>query len=70
MLLTSFIIIIIIIIIIIRMKSRQGTSPNIDRVIKSKRQAGHGARMEGGRSSYKILTPKLTGNKPLGRSRR
>jgi hypothetical protein len=43
-------------------------SPNIVRVIKSRRLrwAGHVARMEEGRSSFKILTGKPT----LGRPRR
>ena len=47
-------------------------SPNIVRVIKSRRQrwAGYVARMEVGRSSFKILTGKPTGKKPLGRPRR
>ena len=46
-------------------------SPNIFRVIKSRRLrwAGHVARMEEGRSSFKILTGKLTGKRPLGRRR-
>ena len=46
-------------------------SPNIVRVIKSikLRWAGHVARMEEGRSAFKILTRKPTGNKPLGRPR-
>ena len=34
------------------------------------RWAGHVARMEGGRSTFKISTDKSTGNRPLGRSRR
>ena len=47
-------------------------SPNIVRVIKSKglRWAGHVARMEEGRSAFKILTGKPTGKRPLGRPRR
>ena len=47
-------------------------SPNIVRVIKSKRLrwAGHVARMEEGRSALKILTGKPTGKRPLGRPRR
>ena len=47
-------------------------SPNIVRVIKSRRLrlAGHVARMEEGRSSFKILTGKPTGKRPLRRSRR
>ena len=46
-------------------------SPNIVRVIKSRtlRWAGHVARMEEG-SSFKILTGKPTGKRPLGRPRR
>jgi hypothetical protein len=32
--------------------------------------AGHVARMEEGRSAFKILTGKPTGKKPLGRLRR
>ena len=34
------------------------------------RWAGHVARMEEGRSSFKILTDKPTGKRPLGRPRR
>ena len=47
-------------------------SPNIVRVIKSRRLrlAVHVARMEEGRSAFKILTGKPTGNRPLGRLRR
>ena len=43
-------------------------SPNIVRVIKSRRLrwAGHVARMEEGRSAFKLLT----GKRPLGRPRR
>ena len=33
------------------------------------RWAGHVARMEEGRSAFKILTGKPTGKRPLGRSR-
>ena len=38
-------------------------------MIKSRRLrwAGHVARMEEGRSAFKILTGKLTGKRPLGR---
>ena len=44
---------------------------NIVRVIKSRilRWAGHVARMEEGRSAFKILTGTPTGNRPLGRPR-
>ena len=47
-------------------------SPNIVRVIKSRRLrwAGHVARMEEGRSAFKMLTGKPTGKRPLGRPRR
>ena len=47
-------------------------SPNIVRLIKSRRLrwAGHVAKMEEGRSAFKILTGKPTGNRPLGRPRR
>ena len=47
-------------------------SPNIVRVIKSRglRWAGHVARMEEGRSAFKILTGKPTGKRPLGMPRR
>ena len=47
-------------------------SSNIDRVIKSRRLtwASHVARMEEGRSVFKILTGKPTGKRPLGRPRR
>ena len=46
--------------------------PNIVRVIKSRRLrwAGHVARMEQGRSAFKILIRKPTGKRPLGRPRR
>ena len=41
-------------------------------VIKSRRLrwAGHVAKMEEGRSAFKILTGKTTGKRPLGRPRR
>ena len=47
-------------------------SKNIVRVIKSRRLrwAGHVARMDKGRSAFKILTGKPTGKRPLGRPRR
>ena len=47
-------------------------SPNIVRVIKSRRLrwARPVARMEKERSTFKILTGKTTGKKPLGRPRR
>ena len=47
-------------------------SPNIVRVIQSRRLrwAGNLARMEEGRSAFKILTGKPTGKRPLGRPRR
>ena len=47
-------------------------SPNIVRVIKSRRVrwADHVARMEEGKSAFKILTGKPTGKRPLGRPRR
>ena len=43
--------------------------PNTVRVLKSRklRCAGHVARMEEGRSAFKILTGKPTGKRPLGR---
>jgi len=46
-------------------------SPNIVRLIKSRRLrwAGHVARMEEGRSAFKILTSKPKGKRPLGRPR-
>ena len=45
-------------------------SPNIVRVIKSRRLRwkGHVARMEEGRSAFKILTGKPTGKRLLGRT--
>ena len=45
---------------------------NIVREIKSirLRWAGHVARMEEGRSAFKVLTGKTTGKRPLGRPRR
>ena len=47
-------------------------SPNIVRVIKSRRLRWeeHIVRMEEGRSTFKVLAGKPTGNRPLGRSRR
>ena len=47
-------------------------STNIVRVIKSRRLrwAGHVARMEEGRSAFKILTGKPTGKRPLKRPKR
>ena len=44
-------------------------SPNIGRVIKSKRLrwAGHVSRMEEGRSAFKIPTGKHTGKRPRHR---
>ena len=46
-------------------------SPNLVRVIKSRRLkwVGHVARMEEGRSAFKILKGKPTGKIPLGRPR-
>jgi hypothetical protein len=48
------------------------SSPNIIRVIKSRRMkwAGHVARMGEGRSVYRILVGKPEGKRPLGRRRR
>ena len=45
-------------------------SPNIVRVIKSRRLkwSGYVARMERGRSAFKIFTGKPTEKRPLGRS--
>ena len=47
-------------------------SPNIVRVIKSRRQrwAGQLARLEECRSAFKILTGTPVGKRPLARSRR
>ena len=47
-------------------------SPNIVRVIRSRRLrwAGHVARIEEGRSAFKICTGKPTGKRPPGRPRR
>ena len=47
-------------------------SLNIVRVIKSRRlrQTGYVARMEEGRSAFKMLTGKPTEKRPLGRPRR
>ena len=44
-------------------------SPSTVRIIKSRilRWAGHVARMEEGRSAFKILTGTATGKRPLGR---
>jgi hypothetical protein len=48
------------------------SSPNIIRVIKSKRMrwAGHVARMGEGRGAYRILVESPEGWRPLGRPRR
>ena len=48
------------------------SSPNIVRVIKSRRMrwAGHVARMEEGRGVHKVLVEKPEGKRPLGRPRR
>ena len=47
-------------------------SPNIVRVIKYRRLRweGHVTRVEDGRSAFKILAGKPTGERPLGRPRR
>jgi hypothetical protein len=47
-------------------------SPNVIRVIKSKRMSwtGHVARMEEMRNAFKILIGKSEGKRPLGRPRR
>ena len=48
------------------------SSPNIVRVIKSRRMglAVHVARMGGERGAYRVLVGKPEGRRPLGRSRR
>jgi transcription termination factor 2 len=48
------------------------SSPNIVRVIKSRRLrwAGHVARMEEGRGAYRVLVGRPEGKRPLGRPRR
>jgi hypothetical protein len=48
------------------------SSPNIVRVIKSRRMrwAGHVAHMEEGRGVYRILAGKPEGKRPVGRPRR
>jgi hypothetical protein len=48
------------------------SSPNIIRVIKSRRMrwAGHVARMGEGRSVYRVLVGRSKGKRPLGRPRR
>jgi hypothetical protein len=48
------------------------SSPNIVRVIKSRRMrwAGHVARMGEGRSIYRVLVGRPGGKRPLGRPRR
>jgi hypothetical protein len=48
------------------------TSPNIVRVIKSRRMkwVGHVARMVEGRGVYRVLVRKPEGRRPLGRPRR
>ena len=47
-------------------------SPNVVRVTKSRRSrwTGHVARMEEGRSAFKILKGTPTGKRPLGRPKR
>ena len=59
----------------IRMGSGEGFTMRIfivctDMKYKRLRWAGHVARMEEDRSSFKILTGKPIGSKPLGRSKR
>jgi hypothetical protein len=48
------------------------SSPNIVRVIKSRRMrwAGHMARMGEGRGAYRVLDGRHEGKRPLGRPRR
>jgi len=48
------------------------SSPNIVRVIKSRRMrwTGHVARMGEGRGVYRVLVRKPEGRRPLGRPRR
>jgi hypothetical protein len=48
------------------------SSPNIVRVIKSRRMmwAGHVARMGEGRNVYRVLVGRPEGKRPLGRPRR
>jgi hypothetical protein len=48
------------------------SSPNIVRVIKSRRMrwAGHVARMGEGRGAYRVLVGRPEGKRPLGRPRR
>ena len=48
------------------------SSPNIVRVIKSRRMrwAGHVARMDEERGAYRVLVGKLERKRPLGRPRR
>jgi hypothetical protein len=48
------------------------SSPNIVRVIKSRRMrwAGHVARMEKGRGVYRVLVGRPKSKRPLGRPRR
>jgi hypothetical protein len=48
------------------------SSPNIIRIIKSKRMkwAGHVARMGEKRNAYRLLVGKPEGKRPLGRPRR
>jgi hypothetical protein len=48
------------------------SSPNIVRVIKSRRmrEAGHVARMGEGRGVYRVVVGRPEGNGPLGRPRR
>jgi hypothetical protein len=48
------------------------SSPNIVRVIKSRRMgwAGHVARMGKGRGVYRVLVGRPEGKRPLGRPRR
>jgi hypothetical protein len=48
------------------------SSPNIVRVIKSRRMGwdGHVARMGEGRGAYRVLVGRYEGKRPLGRPRR
>jgi hypothetical protein len=48
------------------------SSPSIIRIVKSRKMrfVGHGARMGEKRNSYRLLTGKPDGKRPLGRPRR
>ena len=78
LLLLLLLVVVVVVVVVVVMESGEGSTMRnlivctvhlIASVIKSRRLrfAGHVARMEEGRSAFKILIGKLTGRRPLGR---